>query len=252
MARPYKARRVCCRPAVDVFGPLNQEWRNQVELTLEEYESIRLIDLLECTQEECAGQMGVARTTIQAVYNSARKKLADCLVNGKRLEIRGGNYRLCPKAQDCCHRECRKRRCRRQCCDEQKENQMKIAVTYEKEEIFQHFGHCETFKIYETENGLILSSRVADTEGNGHGALALFLKGLGVDTLICGGIGEGARTALDAAGIKLYPGASGNADEAVKALLEGKLAYDPETRCSHHHEGGEHHGCHGHGGTCGH
>lgn len=129
---------------------------------------------------------------------------------------------------------------------------MKIAVTFEKEEIFQHFGHCEAFKIYETDGGGILSSQVVGTGGSGHGALALFLKNQGVDTLICGGIGGGARTALDQAGIKLYPGASGNADEAVEALLKGNLVYDPDTKCTHHHEGGEHHSCHGHGGTCGH
>ena len=81
MARPFKARRVCSQPMVEVFGPLDQDAATRVELTLEEYETIRLIDLLDCTQEECAGQMGVARTTVQAVYNSARKKLADCLVN---------------------------------------------------------------------------------------------------------------------------------------------------------------------------
>ena len=79
MARPYKARRICSVPTIDTFGPLNQEMDSAVELTLEEYETIRLIDWLDCTQEECADQMGVARTTVQAVYNSARKKLADCL-----------------------------------------------------------------------------------------------------------------------------------------------------------------------------
>ena len=76
MARPYKARRICSVPAIDTFGPLNQEMDSAVELTLEEYETIRLIDWLDCTQEQCADQMGVARTTVQAVYNSARKKLA--------------------------------------------------------------------------------------------------------------------------------------------------------------------------------
>ena len=67
MARPCKAKRVCAKPSVEVFGPLDQETDGKVELTLEEYETIRLIDLLECTQEECAVQMGVARTTVQAV-----------------------------------------------------------------------------------------------------------------------------------------------------------------------------------------
>ena len=86
MARPFKARRVCSQPMVEVFGPLDQDAATRVELTLEEYETIRLIDLLDCTQEECAGQMGVARTTVQAVYNSARKKLADCLVNGRHFQ----------------------------------------------------------------------------------------------------------------------------------------------------------------------
>lgn len=117
MARPYKARRVCSLPEVDVFGPINRNIEAQVELTLEEYETIRLIDLLDCTQEECARQMGVARTTVQAVYNSARKKLADCLVNGRRLEIRGGNYRICPESGNCCKKDCRAGGCRRRRCE---------------------------------------------------------------------------------------------------------------------------------------
>ena len=117
MARPFKARRVCSQPTIDVFGPLNQESETRVELTLEEYETIRLIDLLECTQEECAVQMGVARTTVQAVYNTARQKIADCLVNGKRLEIRGGNYQICPQAAECCHRNCGQRQCKRRRCE---------------------------------------------------------------------------------------------------------------------------------------
>ena len=73
---------------------------------------------------------------------------------------------------------------------------MKIAVTYENEQIFQHFGHCEAFKVYEVENSKVLSSQVVGTGGSGHEALAVFLKNLGVETLICGGIGGGARTCL--------------------------------------------------------
>ena len=123
---------------------------------------------------------------------------------------------------------------------------MKIAVTYEIGQIFQHFGHCETFKIYNVENQTIQSSEIVSAVGSGHGALAGFLQTHGVDTLICGGIGGGARTALASAGITLYPGASGNADDNVNALLQGNLRYNPDTVCSHHHheEGhscGEHH-----------
>ena len=100
---------------------------------------------------------------------------------------------------------------------------MKIAVTYAGGNIFQHFGHTEQFKVYEAENGQIISAQVISTNGSGHGALAVLLSDLQVDTLICGGIGAGAQNALAQAGIKLYGGVAGNADEAVAALLAGKL-----------------------------
>ena len=129
---------------------------------------------------------------------------------------------------------------------------MKIAVTYENGQIFQHFGHCENFKFYTVENNQIQSSEVVNAAGSGHGALAGFLKNNGADTLICGGIGGGARVALADAGIKLYPGASGSADQAVAALLNGNLNFDPNTMCSHHHEGDHDCGSHeGHNHHCG-
>ncbi len=119
-----------------------------------------------------------------------------------------------------------------------KENEkMKIAVTYENEQIFQHFGHSKQFKIYNVEDKKIVSSEVVDTNGSGHGALAGFLKEHKVDTLICGGIGGGAKTALANADITLYGGVSGNSDEVVNEFLNGKLQYNPNIECSHHHEG---------------
>lgn len=129
---------------------------------------------------------------------------------------------------------------------------MRIAVTYENGEVFQHFGHTAQFKLYDVEDGKVVASQVADTNGSGHGALAGFLQALKADVLICGGIGGGAKAALDEAGIKLYGGVSGNADQAVDALLAGALSFDPEVRCSHHdHEhGADRHTCGDHG--CGH
>ncbi len=127
---------------------------------------------------------------------------------------------------------------------------MKIAVTYEDGQIFQHFGHTEQFKIYDIENGKIQGTSVIGTNGNGHGALAGFLNEHNVSTLICGGIGGGAKSALAAAGIELYGGVSGDADAAVNDLLAGKLGYDPDVMCNHHGEG--HHGEDHHGGhSCG-
>lgn len=123
----------------------------------------------------------------------------------------------------------------------------KIAVTYENGQIFQHFGQTRQFKIYDAEDGKITGSSMADTNGSGHGALAGFLRGLGVDALICGGIGGGARTALSEAGIQIYGGVSGDADEAAAALLAGSLRYNPDASCSHHHDGEHAHTCGEHG-----
>jgi len=120
---------------------------------------------------------------------------------------------------------------------------MRIAVTYQNGEIFQHFGHSEEFKLYDVENGTILNQQVVKTYGSGHGALAGFLKAARVDALICGGIGMGAQMALAQAGIKLYAGVTGAADQAAQALAQGHLQYDPNARCDHH----EHHE-----GDCGH
>ena len=130
---------------------------------------------------------------------------------------------------------------------------MKIAVTYENGEIFGHFGHTKQFKVYETENGKIISSKVVDTNGSGHGALAGMLSALDIDVLICGGIGGGAQMALAQAGIKLFGGVQGDADKAVEAYLNDALQYDPDAKCDHHdHEHGEGHTCgeHGCGGNC--
>ncbi len=124
---------------------------------------------------------------------------------------------------------------------------MKIAVTYDQGQVFQHFGHTAQFKIYQEDGGKVLSSQVVDTNGTGHGALAGFLKDLGVDVLICGG----ARAALNEADIALYGGVSGDADQAVEEFLDGKLHFDPAAECNHHH-GEHHHHHHGDGHNCGH
>lgn len=125
---------------------------------------------------------------------------------------------------------------------------MRIAVTYDNGEIFQHFGHTQQMKLYEVENDQVVSSRVCDTNGSGHGALAGFLKDLGVDVLLCGGIGGGAQTALAEAGIKLYGGCRGAADQAVENFLNNALMYDPNVRCDHHGEGHDcDHDCGSHG-----
>ncbi|UOO36765.1 DUF134 domain-containing protein [Oscillospiraceae bacterium CM] len=114
MPRPKKCRRVCCMPQSLSFGPLNgaSEQCARVVMTVDEFESIRLIDLEGLSQEDCAGQMGVARTTAQAIYGSARLKLAQCLVSGLELSISGGDYVLCDESSPPCScRHCHKNNC---------------------------------------------------------------------------------------------------------------------------------------------
>ena len=210
-------------------------------MTLDELETIRLMDHEGQTQEECARQMDVSRATVTGIYESARRKVAKCLVEGKRLIIAGGKYRLSGeiysqneelsrKGNDC----------------------MRIAVTYENGNVFQHFGHTEHFKLYDIEDGKIQKEEIVDTDGNGHGMLAGFLKTAQVNALICGGIGNGAQSALSEAGIQLYAGVTGSADEAVKAFLEDKLIFDPAPHCDHHEEHHEEHHCDHGGHSCGH
>ena len=124
---------------------------------------------------------------------------------------------------------------------------MRIAVTYENGQIFQHFGHTAFFKVYDVAEGKVVASEVVSTNGSGHGALAGVLQELGVDTLICGGIGGGARNALGSVGITIYGGVSGDADASVAAFLSDSLNFDPNARCSHHDH--DHH--HEEGHTCG-
>ena len=128
---------------------------------------------------------------------------------------------------------------------------MKIAVTYDNGNIFQHFGRTESFKVYEVEDNKVISSEVIGSNGVGHGALAGLLSGQSVDVLICGGIGGGAQAALQEAGVELCAGAEGDADQAVEAYLKGELI-STGANCDHHHdEDGHSCGDHEEGHSCG-
>lgn len=261
MPRPTKCRRVCHFPQTLEFRPIYDNEENPstasaaygfeepipVTLTVDEYEVIRLIDKEGLSQEECSACMEIARTTVQRIYEIARRKLADALIDGRPLRIQGGDFLLCDgHGTDCKHGRCFKQFYHQQYQKPKGDQIMRVAVTYDNGEIFQHFGHTEQFKVYDIEDGRITASEVVDTNGKGHGALAGVLGALKTDILICGGIGGGAQAALAAAGIKLYAGISGSADEAVKALLEGTLNFNPNANCSHH-EHGEGHTCGNHG-----
>ena len=230
MPRPIRCRRIEQMPVFRSFSPDDAEAQETVRMTVDEFEALRLLDGEGLTQEACAERMNVARTTVTAIYDSARKTVADAIVHGKRLLITGGRCEFAPVEIN-------------QPIMEKGNDTMRIAVTYENGEIFQHFGHTEQFKLYDVHDGKITGEQIVDTNGSGHGALAGFLFAAKVDALICGGIGMGAQMALADAGIRLFAGVQGSADEAAKALAAGTLNYDPNARCDHH----EHHG-----GDCGH
>ena len=252
MPRKQRCRWIGGYPDHWEFSPDESSAGEPVVMSLDEFETVRLLDYEGLTQEQCAERMGVARTTVTAIYESARRKTVEALVDGKRLLIRGGNYRLNDQGAEN--------------IIEKGIDNMRIAVTYENGEIFQHFGHTEQFKLYDVEDGKIVSEQIVPTNGSGHGALAGFLKAAQADALICGGIGMGAQSALAEAGIRLYGGVSGPADAAALALADGTLASDPNARCDHHghhhgeghecgHHSGEDHHCghhHGEGHECGH
>lgn len=127
---------------------------------------------------------------------------------------------------------------------------MKIAVTYDNGNIFQHFGKTEFFKVYEVEDNKVISSEVIGSNGTGHGALAGLLANQDVDVLICGGIGGGAQAALEEAGVELCAGAQGDVEQAVEAYLKGELV-STGANCDHHHEEGHSCGHHEEGHSCG-
>ena len=218
MPRPVKCRKVCHFPNILEFLPAdNTEKKTPIVLTVDEYETIRLLDKKGYSQEQCAASMQVARTTVQRIYEIARKKIADALIDGHPLRIEGGDFIICDGQSSNCS-----------------------------------FGGCykqEIYKKYAEEKGEgIMRIAVVDTNGSGHGALAGVLNALNADVLICGGIGGGAQTALAAAGIKLFGGVSGDADEAVEAFINETLDYNPDVKCSHHeHSHGEGHTCGEHG-----
>lgn len=239
MARPTKEKIISKFPICQKFFS-HKKSKEKIVLLMEEYEAIRLIDYLGYSQDQCAKEMNIARTSVQSIYSNARRKIARFLIEGIELIISGGNYQLKDSITN---------------INKKGDGKMIIATTYENGNIYQHFGKTEFFKIYDVQGKNIVSEKIVSTDGNGHGALAVFLKEYNVEILICGGIGNGAKNTLAENNIKIYPGAVGNTDKQVKAFLEGNLEYNPDTICSHHEHEHEHgHSCSGHdeNHTCNH
>lgn len=242
MARPRKCRRVCSLPEVNRFGPLNGgfEAEGQLVMTVDEYETIRLIDLEGLTQEECAGQMHVARSTVQGIYMSARQKLAELLVLGKVLTIDGGDYSLCDGMGPPCGRACRWRRHRgygasgtenHEETDTQRreEKTMKLAIPVDSKgldaKVSANFGRANGFLFYDTktkaESYVENAARMARGGAGIQAAQTVVDQGAAV--LLTPRLGGNAADVLDEAGVKIYRSVDGTARENVAAFEEGGL-----------------------------
>ena len=252
-----KCRRVCMRPPFERFAP--EGAAESVRISLEELEALRLCDLEGLDQELAARRMEVSRGTLQRIIYSAHAKVAEALCRGKCIEIGGGNFEF---AAGWCGGRPRCALCpfwseSERVLAERMKNIVKdgrIAVTEENGEVFQHFGHTRYFALYEIKDGAVAKKSMLDAEGSGHSALGGFMRDNGVDLLICGGIGSGARNFLADQHIELIAGISGPTDEAVKKFLAGDLHDDTAGSCDHHsHDApaGECRGCgqerHSHG-----
>ncbi len=260
MPRPRKCRIVGFIPNNDCFYP-HVNNTEEVVLSIEEVEAIRLSDYMEMEQDSAAKSMDISRGTFQRMIHSARNKMADALIHGKRIKIEGGIYEL-SQGKMCCKRDsihCKHKDCDT-CgtCQGSEKNEiikgvsfMKIAIATEGTEVSAHFGKCENFTIVEIENSEVISKEVISTIGNQHGQLPIFLLTHGAHTVISGGMGDGAKQNLKSNGIQFITGASGSVEDVILSFIEGSLKSD-DSGCSDHGHGHDHGHDHGDGGChCG-
>ncbi len=227
MPRRRKCRKVCQMPATLEFRPVGQNpCKAAVILSVDEYEAIRLIDKQGFSQEECAGYMQVARTTAQLIYNAARKKLADSLVDGLPLRIEGGDYRLCDGEEACCGcGGCQRHRYGQMMKTDKEEGRMRIAVPLDenKQDVCVVLARAPYFLFQDEETERIVENPAAQAYGGAGMQAAQFLVDNGVTALITVRCGQNAADVLTAAGMKIYKSVNKTAAEELTALADGKL-----------------------------
>lgn len=229
MPRPRKCRKVCCLPSAMEFAPVDAKAEAEaVVMAVDEYEAIRLIDNEGFSQERCGEYMGIARTTVQQIYDCARKKLARALVEGRPLKISGGEFRLCDGAEAYCGcGGCARHRFARMRMDQEEgANKMIVAIPVDdtRENICVSFGRAPYF-LFCGEDG---SSRIgqnpaAQAEGGAGIQAAQFVADQGAQALITVRCGENAAEVLKAAGIAIYQADGLSAAHNAAALAEGRL-----------------------------
>ncbi len=236
MPRPRKCRKVCQMPSTQGFAPIGaMPDASAVTLTVDEYEAVRLIDKEGFSQEACGSYMNIARTTVQQIYTSARKKIADALVDGLILRIEGGDYQLCSGEEDYCGcGGCQKHRQHRCCLSQQEEKPMKIAIPLDEnqQDVCITFARAPYFLFSENGSTEILDNPAAEASGGAGLQAAQFLLDQHADVLITVRCGQNAADVFKAADLKVYQADGTDAQANLTALIEGKLA-----RLTHFHAG---------------
>jgi predicted DNA-binding protein (UPF0251 family)/predicted Fe-Mo cluster-binding NifX family protein len=242
MPRPFKSRSVMEEPVCCKFNPEKTSEQGSVILSLDEYEVIRKCDYERLSQENCATVMKISRTTVQRIYASARVKIAQALVLGKVLEIEGGPVNIIEQSSlgyiSSNH--------------ETGENKLKIAIGLNGQNVADHFGHCNDFRIVEIENGVVVHQEELFDDVHVHQERPQFLKDKGVDVLIMKTMGKGAYNRLVALNIQCIDAQDKTVEEALQAYLNKTLTSpleagdcagcgDHDHEHKHHHEG-HHHG----------
>lgn len=227
VARPKKCRKVCQMPMINEFRPINDfSGKSAVVLTVDEYEAVRLIDRQGFSQEECSAYMQVARTTAQKIYNSARKKIADALVEGSALRIEGGDYQLCDGLEEFCScGGCKKHRRSCACMDKEEDRSMKIAVPLDenKTDVCIVLARAPYFLFRENGQDTIIENPAASASGGAGVQAAQFLTDEKITALITVRCGQNAADVFKEAGIKIYQSANKAAADDLSALEEGRL-----------------------------
>ena len=236
MPRPFKSRNIMEEPYCSKFNPERMGEQGSVVLSLDEYEVIRKCDYERLSQENCATVMKISRTTVQRIYASARVKIAQALVLGKVLEIEGGPVKIIeqPPLGNISFTH------------ETGENKLKIAIGLNGQNVADHFGHCNDFRIVEVENGVVVNQEELFDDVHVHQERPKFLKDKGVDVLIMKTMGKGAYNRLVALDIKCIDAQDKTVDEALSAYLNNTLTTTLEATdcagCGDHNHEGHHHG----------
>lgn len=233
MSRPIKPRRVCHMPLFTDFSVINGNTKVSITLTVEEYEIIRLLDYLGFDQDRCALQMQISRGVVQQLYVSARKKIAQAITEGLHMKIEGGHYALCKDMHSCYLTD--RNTQKNSCMLAKDKSELKILIAkYNGDEDEKDFSELMSFKFYDVIAGKVIRQEELIIAVRNETDFVEALKRLGIDVVFAFKMGLGYRNKLNEAGIWMYLGIKGKAEDVLQAFLNDTLTCDERVNCNYH------------------